>query len=294
MRVIFLFLTIHFTLLGTDRYLSFAANFDEIYDKLIFLSLRSERRLQHIQNVITALNTSNYLIMGVNGSEVVQDSTHPFRSYLSERFMQEKSSGQIGCALSHRLAYEVVASSQLKRVLILEDDVQVDAERFLNASMWYHSHISKDWRIVRWFSFCPNGCKRNFSFYGRQHVIGDLYTIVKVSWQNVEAGNQAYVINSNSAYDLLKMATPIVRNSDFTTSDYMHRGIEGHAYQETGKIFTVKHKLKSEINRIDRSVPSKRSRSDFEAEENKKKRSSLKVSTVSRHTLKNKEQHKRK
>ena len=208
---------------------TYPPHFDSLFDHLIIISMKHSSRFPFIQDLINKFDTKNYSIIGVNGTAVAENKSHPLWKVIAPDFLDTFTAAELGCSLSHRAAYEYVIKNNFSHALILEDDIHVHHVRFLKAVEWYRPYISPSWQIIHWWCRCTdskmkimyerepdffcNGAQ-NESALTRAHVAGYLYTTRS---SEIHKGTVAYEINSNSAKLLLDIATPVYTVSDEPT-----------------------------------------------------------------------------
>lgn len=85
-------------------------------------------RLAHITKQLESFNLSFERIEAVNGSKVSDAEQNAL--FDKARFIIEQKkkvvSGEIGCAMSHRLIWQKIIDNKISHALILEDDVTID------------------------------------------------------------------------------------------------------------------------------------------------------------------------
>ena len=130
--------------------LGYLQSFDQLFDHLIIISLMSGERKHKVHKLIELFGTTNYSIIGVNGTEVTNNRLDPLWKVIDPNFLETFSPGELGCALAHRKAYEFVVAQKFSHVLIIEDDIIVHLENFLRAVPKYRPYIKESWEIVHW------------------------------------------------------------------------------------------------------------------------------------------------
>ena len=126
--------------------------FDDLFDHVFFITIKNPKRYNNVKRIITMLKTKNYSIIGINGTEVLVHSDHPLKKLIGDQFRGKYSATELGCALSHRLAFEIVSSGNYKHALILQDNIHVKVQLFLELVQRYRQFIQPSWQIVHWHS----------------------------------------------------------------------------------------------------------------------------------------------
>jgi glycosyl transferase family 25 len=71
-------------------------------------------------------------ITGIDGSKLTKNELDAcYDGKKAGRYENELNVGEIGCSLSHRLAYQIIISKQIDRSIILEDDAILTDEFFV-------------------------------------------------------------------------------------------------------------------------------------------------------------------
>lgn len=149
------------------------------------------------------------------------------RNHLQRR---DLTAGMIGCSLSHRSLYERIAASRLKRVLILEDDLEVVASNVqcLAAAL---SELPIDWELLYldyWQPAIPSPKQRLIQVkHALQSVAGRFPLSVRAirrrfagsySTHLLKPGyfyyTSAYAITPSAARTLLKLQSPVAYAPD--------------------------------------------------------------------------------
>ena len=124
--------------------------FDEFFDHVFFITIKSPKRYNNIKRILSIMKTKNYSIIGINGSEVIAHPDHPMQRLVDNDFKGKYTSTELGCALSHRLVYELVSSGSYKHALIVQDNVHVKVQLFLELVQRYRKFIKSSWQIIHW------------------------------------------------------------------------------------------------------------------------------------------------
>lgn len=144
-----------------------------------------------------------------------------------QRYGKPMNSGQIGCALGHRMMYETILKEGYQRVLILEDDVE-PVNGFHEQVTSVLQELPENWDLI-YFDYAkytsPNRLKQYW--YHLQHALKLLkwnHTIISnlypqpVSTHIKTAGfhdyTSAYGITRKGAGVLLNMQTPVAYIAD--------------------------------------------------------------------------------
>ena len=107
-----------------QSYNFYPPSFDDLFDQLVIISTKSTSRLPIVDEIIKTLDTSRVTIVGVNGTDLVNNRSHHLWQVVTPNFLDTFTPGELGCALSHRTAYELILRNNYSNALIVEDDVQ--------------------------------------------------------------------------------------------------------------------------------------------------------------------------
>lgn len=101
--------------------------------KIFIITLPKEKRRQnHIQSIFDTKGVPFEFLFGVDGRELSQEEIYIlYDAEKAKKYDGELSRGEIGCALSHRLAYEHMIKNNIEHALILEDDISIKDDFFV-------------------------------------------------------------------------------------------------------------------------------------------------------------------
>jgi GR25 family glycosyltransferase involved in LPS biosynthesis len=105
--------------------------------------------------------------------------------------------GAIGCALSHKKIWEMVAQSNYEKVLVVEDDIKINKNIYLFQKLY--DKFPKDWDII----YLGSG-----QYIKDKKISKNIYKL-KHAYQTI-----GYVINNKSAKKLLKGVFPLTQQID--------------------------------------------------------------------------------
>ncbi|XP_062515795.1 procollagen galactosyltransferase 1-like isoform X2 [Corticium candelabrum] len=126
--------------------------FDRVY--MINLKRQAERR----KRMLSALNELNFeytVVDAVDGKSLTNEDLSslkikPLPGYLDPIVKRKITLGEIGCFLSHYNLWKEVDELELKRVIILEDDLDFEAG-FINSFRWLITEadtVVPDWELI--------------------------------------------------------------------------------------------------------------------------------------------------
>jgi len=188
-------------------------------DKIFIINLKSRTdRIQNINNLIKRLNLDiNNIeifeaVVGKNLSEEEINNMLSISSlntlyYEASNHKDIRSKGAIGCYLSHYKIWEKMIRDDLNNILILEDDVNTDAD--FKEFFEYINNIPSDYDIgiLSWFSLWfdrLNNPKKNIIINNNWHKYNSI---------NVYSTG-GYLLSKKGAKKLIKNAFPICYQVD--------------------------------------------------------------------------------
>ena len=165
--------------------------------KIFVLNLnRATGRLAHMEAMLNRLNLQYERIAAIDGAELTQVDVEGFSAPWAFfwLFGRSMSRGELGCALSHRIAYQRVLDENLDWALILEDDVELSPQ--IGRRLATVIHNTNDFDVTQlYFSenrFHPIKC------------IAKSDGIRIVSFTGPHASAVAYVVRRRGARKLLR------------------------------------------------------------------------------------------
>jgi len=98
--------------------------------KIFVISLsESTDRQQFIKTQLDKNNTSFDFITAVNGKELTDSEKEKlYDDKKAKKIRRELTPGEIGCALSHKTIYDKMIKENIKRAVILEDDITIKTD----------------------------------------------------------------------------------------------------------------------------------------------------------------------
>ena len=135
--------------------------FDDLFDQLIIVSTNPAKRLAIVEEIILTFdNTSRHTVLGLDGTDLSNNRSHPLWSVVSPKFLNHFTPRELGYALSHRLAYELVSKKNYSHAVIVEDDILIHRSKFLRAVAEYRPYIKDSWQIIHWWCRCTDSLLR--------------------------------------------------------------------------------------------------------------------------------------
>ena len=203
-----------------------------MFDKILYINL--EHRQDRKNNVIKELKKINQLdnairIDAVNGKnlnlkslskDLITDQGINDALNEKQKVYTYLTHGAIGCALSHKNAYEYIINNNLDSALILEDDITID-NNFNNKLRQIYNIIPKDFDMlfIGYHGTSDRYLKRINSFYSRPQKLFGLF---------------GYIVTNEGARKLLEIF-PITEQIDSDIPKYFHK-IKAYAVNPYKKI----------------------------------------------------------
>ena len=191
---------------------------------------RNVHRMTNINSVLREFGVQYERFDAVDGKlQFSVDDCDKKNNKRKERFPNSDyllSSGDIGCACSHLELYKWLIGSTEQNMLILEDDVEIDASfgEFLNTFKFYHF----DFDIIFLGYFAnelrdPKCRVSSIQSIKQRHRISKEFTIGKPVhriWTTM-----GYVVSRGGADKLIKANLDLTMCADELTSDYFNFGL---------------------------------------------------------------------
>ncbi|MGY5955800.1 glycosyltransferase family 25 protein [Kosakonia sp. BK9b] len=202
--------------------------------KTYIISLKhSEERRRSVSAQASELQLDYAFIDAVNGRDIPANVL----GFLRKKESYAITPGEIGCSMSHLLAYEKLLNSTDEHALILEDDVLIPAdinERLARLA----AHIKGDKPYVCLLSKVNQYCKKPLMLLAEKDALHHVYNA---------AFSHAYVINRKAAKNLLDNLFPVwcVADQWSTFKDFGHIHLLGvipaciNTHPEFEKITTI-------------------------------------------------------
>jgi GR25 family glycosyltransferase involved in LPS biosynthesis len=231
------------------------------------INLHNEtKRYQHMKEQLDAAGILFEKIEAINGREYKPTESEYTDYNAIQKNGATLSQGELGCALSHRIAYQKALESNEEYSLILEDDTVlpnnfkdiIEREIQLNNKKWQYlafNYMEPGFYFLRfWFrSIYINYCKQN-SLYDKGRLLllsfgKCMYIIPLAIYESIReillrkskngksvifarplylAG--AYVINKSAARKLLELSSPITYPADKIQNIARKQGLQHRAY----------------------------------------------------------------
>lgn len=118
----------------------------------------------------------------------------------SPKYPFKLNSGEIGCFLSHRAAWQKIVDDGLSAALILEDDLQIDHEVFASSLKLAEAHVGNHGYIQ--FQVRPiKGAFRVLVKSGDRKLVAPMVTPLRTSAQLVSAKSAAHLLQITADFD---------------------------------------------------------------------------------------------
>jgi glycosyl transferase family 25 len=142
--------------------------------KIFVISLPNEKKRQdYIQSVFDAKGVPFEFLTGIDGRKLNQEEINIY--YDAERAKKydgELSKGEIGCALSHRIAYEQIIENNIEHSIVLEDDVKLNNDFFSILNLLEKVSINKYViKLDKFYSKQLDDDNRRHSYFTPWHKI---------------------------------------------------------------------------------------------------------------------------
>ena len=101
--------------------------------KIFVISLKDAvAKRAHMKKTLDAIGCDYEFLDAVQGSDVDPDRFRSSPYWMDPYYHTRITEGEIGCALSHKMAWQKIAESKVDQAVILEDDVEVIDKDFIN------------------------------------------------------------------------------------------------------------------------------------------------------------------
>ena len=213
--------------------------------KTYIISLKnSESRRCSISAQASEHQLDYEFIDAVNGREIPANVL----GFLRKKESYAITPGEIGCAMSHLLAYEKLLHSADEHALILEDDVIIPGD--INERLaWLATHISRDKPYVCLLSKVNQYSKKPLKVLAEKDALHQVYNATFA---------HAYVINRKAAQNLMENLFPVwcVADQWSTFTDFGHINLLGvvpaciNTHPELEQVTTIADRSDDEIQRL--------------------------------------------
>jgi GR25 family glycosyltransferase involved in LPS biosynthesis len=187
---------------------------NRVFDEIYVINLdRSTDRLKEVDSRLKRLGIKYQRISAVEGNKLSYAEIRKETTLPSALFSTKAA---IGCALSHKKAWQDVVNRNLNRVLILEDDVVLAESNFEARFQKSWEAIPSDWEIVNLGCIAGCGDRDKYALFdwlisaplllqdsilGRSKTRGRLNELVTVP--DVNCGSHAYAVTGSAARKML-------------------------------------------------------------------------------------------
>jgi glycosyl transferase family 25 len=186
----------------------FAKHFDAI--AVIHLDRATQRRARFEQTFRETGIRTYRVLPAVDGSTLDLDGMRE-RGELLPSGGRDLSPGEVGCVLSHRMAWQLMLDEGIGRMLICEDDIQFR----IGARWWLRKHMAAmpaGWDIIHFYSSFDIGSDTR-SGRGREHIQDGVY---RGYWEG--GTTTCYAVSRAAARYLLDRSTVIAAPADGITN----------------------------------------------------------------------------
>ena len=186
------------------------------FDGLFFISLkRSTERRALVESQIRRHKLENAVIIDAVDGRAMDCQLARQRGEVADGSQMKRllHPGEIGCALSHRKAWQEMLNRRLQSVIVFEDDA-VLRDDCLEVSQRILREVPEDWDVIYLHSSCAVGSGTG-SDAGRQRLSSHLLTAHQEG-----GGAAAYAIRNlrGAVQYLIDRATPIAYPADGVTN----------------------------------------------------------------------------
>ena len=182
-------------------------NIDTFFDKIYYINLkRRPDRKKHVEEQLNKYTTKYTRFEAYDGKKLnlnYVDENIIHKDNLKDALSDKKTfgititKGAIGCAMSHHSIWEKIANSNYEKVLIVEDDIEIN-DNIYNFNSIYNE-VPKDWDIL---------------YIGSGQYKKDEKITNSISKLDHAFGLFGYIINSRSARKLLNNTFPLKQQID--------------------------------------------------------------------------------
>jgi GR25 family glycosyltransferase involved in LPS biosynthesis len=188
----------------------------KIFDKVYIISLNTgKKRREHIVGELNSIGWRNYeFIDAIPGSEINKISELIDKEIVSNPFIDPNgllTKNIIGCALSHKMAYQKFLDDGHDTCLILEDDAMITPIGYKFLLNGFHKKIKNELDKTNWDIFIWGLVGDNIPNYG---PIYNNSVLVEYKKYSPDWAAHAYQINRKGAQKLLDNNTPIKYAAD--------------------------------------------------------------------------------
>ena len=171
---------------------------------VINLKERKDRR-DKMDKILNKVGIDPIYIDAVNGSKL--DTEDLIRKHIYSPDHRDLRKGEIGCYMSHVIAWKKIANGNDDYGLIIEDDIVINNDFYYKCCEYLEKIKDIKWDMF----YVGRNCERHF---GEKCNIGTFYTPDIFKSQNIGYGLYAYFIKKDFAKKLLSMAYPIIHPAD--------------------------------------------------------------------------------
>jgi len=192
---------------------------------------RTPERQRFIEQQLNDLQLSYRIIYGVDGSNLSEAQESKYSPAAAKKTVgRPLVAGEIGCALSHAMIFEMIAEQSEEMVMVLEDDALVGEmfARFLDSV----ERLPRDWDLIN----LSTGAEQ----IGFGEPIFDIYRMCRFG--DHAFGNRAILIRKSAAERLLELVYPVRWYADGLTGQPELSGlgtfgidppVVGHGYHDS-------------------------------------------------------------
>lgn len=186
--------------------------FSRHFDGIVVIHLaRAIQRRKRFEQTFRETGIRGYRVLpAVDGSTLDLDGMRA-RGELTDANGRDLTPGEVGCALSHRMAWQLMLDAGIRRMLICEDDIQFR----VGARWWLRKHMAAmpaDWDIIHLYSSAAVGSGKGPD-QGREHLRDGVYRGYS------EGGTTlCYAISQAAARFLLDRSQPLALPADGITA----------------------------------------------------------------------------
>ncbi len=229
---------------------------------VINLAHSKERRV-HMREMLGDIGLQYEFVDAIDGNEITtEELNRVYNRQITLRYWgRGMSLGEIGCYMSHVKAARIICERSLSEALVLEDDVYIspDIVPFLE----HRDKLPDDWKIVHLSRSLPKPDAKVIMWYRKTWRPYKDYTVGLP--HGLVTGVQAYLIRRSLAEEWVRLAYPIIVNTDnrlFNTTYSLsaYYSLRGKRLVEHGKVISDLSMFKSGIHHGDPEAKRRHSR----------------------------------
>mgnify|MGYP001274586481 CR=1 FL=1 len=200
---------------------------DKNYKCFVIHLKRAKKRKAFVGKILENIYLKTEIIDAVNGTHLCKEEIDKITSIepvFRPKYPFKLNSGEIGCFLSHKKAWQKIVDDKLSAGLIIEDDVKVDPVIFNNILEFSLKHI-KDYEYIQLQVRKKTKVKNILKSENDVHLIQPTPTLLTTS---------AQIVSYGAAVKLLEITKKIDRPIDTTLQLFWQTNVRLASINQTG------------------------------------------------------------